>query len=168
MNRLLLAIQAFLKAFKAPQATKAFLESANLPVQKEPLKKNASTQSHLQLLALLQQSGRFIDFLQEDISQFNDAQVGAVVRSIHAGCQKTIEEQVTVRPVMDQAEGSKITVPAGYDAAEIKIVGKVMGQPPFHGVIVHRGWRAHKKALQIKVGEYNQEVIAPAEIEVQN
>jgi hypothetical protein len=40
----------------------------------------------LQILALLQRDGRLIDFLMEDIRAYGDAQVGAAVRDVHAGC----------------------------------------------------------------------------------
>src|SRR4051812_9875585 len=40
-----------------------------------------------QMLALLQRDGRLIDFLMEDVAPYADAQVGAAVRSVHAGCR---------------------------------------------------------------------------------
>lgn len=49
----------------------------------------ASTDSALQLLALLQKEARLIDFLQEEVSQFSDEEVGAAARVIHSGGQKS-------------------------------------------------------------------------------
>ena len=120
----------------------------------------------MRLLALLQQSGRLIDFLKEDIAAFSDEQVGAAVRKIHQDCRQSLEELVTIRPVMEENEGAKVKIAAGYDASHIKIVGKVKSDPPFTGVIVHRGWKAHKRSLPKKVGEQANEVLCPAEIEV--
>lgn len=157
-----LAIKAFLKAFKNPEQAKKFIDGKTdtkaIAEQVDP--------SHLRLLAILQQSGRLIDFLKEDISHFNDGQVGAAVRKIHADCNKSLEDLVTIRPVMEQAEGSVVKVAQGYDPSTIKVVGKVKGEPPFSGVLVHKGWKAHKRSLPKKVGDYSTDIIAPAEVEI--
>ena len=39
----------------------------------------------LRLLALLQQEGRLVDFLEEDLAPYSDVQVGSAVRAIHGG-----------------------------------------------------------------------------------
>lgn len=165
---LILACKAFIKALRNPKAAVLFLEDKNIQdgakeSHRAPLE---TDQSHLRLLALLQHSGRLIDFLKEDISSFDDAQIGAVVRKIHQDCSKSLEEVVTIRPVMDENEGAKIIIPQGYDPARIKIVGNVNGQPPFNGVLIHRGWKAHKRSLPKKLGEQSGDVISPAEVEV--
>lgn len=157
--RLWLAVKAFFKALREPQKVQILLDDQS---QSEEI----ADPSHLRLLALLQQSGRLIDFLKEDISSFSDAQVGAAVRKIHQDCSHSLEDLVTIRPVVDEVEGASITVPAGYDASLIKIVGKVNCEPPFKGVIVHRGWKAHKRSLPKKVGTQANEVLCPAEVEV--
>jgi len=126
----------------------------------------SASDAHLRLLALLQQSGRLIDFLKEDISSFDDAQIGAVVRDIHLNCSKTIEELVTIRPAIEEIEGQSITVAAGYDPLKIKLTGNTAEGPPFSGVVVHRGWKAHKISLPKKSGEQANEIVAPAEIKV--
>lgn len=156
---LLLAFKAFFKAFKDPQKTKEFVEDTCLEA-------DVQDQAHLRLLAILQHSGRLIDFLKEDISQYNDAQVGAAVRKIHQDCSKTLEETVTIRPIRDENEGDKIKVNLGYDPALIKVVGKVKGEPPFTGTLMHKGWKAHKRSLPKKIGEQQNDVICPAEVEV--
>jgi hypothetical protein len=159
--KLTLALKAFLKAFKDPKAVEQFLEvKALLP---PPSK---GDQSHLRLLSMLQQSGRLVDFLEEDISNFNDAQVGAAVRKIHEQCKKTLEDIVTVRPIFEEKEGATITVPEGYNPSEIKVVGKVKGEPPFKGVLRHKGWKAHKLSLPKEISELSREVICPAEVEI--
>lgn len=156
------AIKAFIKAFKEPEKAEQFI---NDTYTKEI---DYSDQSHLRLLNYLQQSGRLIDFLKEDISAFSDAQVGAAVRKIHQDCAQTIEELITIRPLKDEQEGSVVNVPKGYNPSEIKVVGKVKGEPPFTGLLVHRGWKAQKRSLPKKTGEPSVDVICPAEVEVKS
>lgn len=163
---LMLAFKAFFKALKEPKKAQLFLEEMS-PQGVGAMVTGATTDhSHLRLLALLQQSGRMIDFFKEDISTFTDAQVGAAVRKIHQDCSQSLEELVTIRPVMEENEGSTIKVPVGYDPTQIKIVGQVRGDPPLSGVIRHRGWKAHKRSLPKKVGEQSSDIICPAEVEV--
>lgn len=157
----LLAIKAFIKAWKEPTKAQTFLDESTKRLDSQP-----SDHSHLRLLALLQQSGRLIDFFKEDINDFTDAQIGAAVRQIHQDCSKNLEELVTIRPLMPEKEGSTVSVPKGYDPAAIKISGKVKGEPPYTGIVVHQGWKAHKKSLPQKMGEQASEIICPAEIEI--
>jgi hypothetical protein len=156
------------RLFKAFKAFYDVLVGNNCDVKKieEPQKcyEGKMDPSHLQLLALLQHSGRFIDFLKEDITNYSDADIGVAVRKIHADCADCVEQLVTIRPLIDENEGSKITVGVGYDPTTIKLVGNVK-EPPFTGIVVHRGWRAHKKSLP-KASNLTHEVIAPAEIEI--
>lgn len=160
--RLWLAIRMFFKALSQPQEVQKFLAP-----KAEAVPSNAGEdRSHLRLLALLQQTGRWIDFLKEDITAYSDEQVGAAVRQIHRDCGKLIEEVVTIRPIRDEKEGSLITVPVGYDPAQMKVVGKLKGEPPYSGVLTHQGWKAHKRSLPKQTSGVASEVIAPAEIEV--
>jgi len=134
-----------------------------VPVSSQP----SSTASALQLLAILQREGRLIDFLQEDLSLYEDEQIGAAVRSIHAGCKGALESHVKLEPVVSDEEGSTITVAPGFDAHSIRLTGNVAGEPPFRGVVRHRGWRAVKVDLpQTMAGQNTQSVVAAAEIEV--
>jgi Domain of unknown function (DUF2760) len=157
-----LAFKAFIKALKEPAKAERFLADAT------PKHEDSSDLSHLRLLHYLQQAGRLVDFLKEDIGSFSDAQVGAAVRKIHQDCAQAVEELVTIRPLKDEQEGSIIQVPKGYNPAEIKVVGKVKGNPPFTGLLVHRGWKAQKRSLPKKTGEQTPEVICPAEVEVKS
>lgn len=156
--KLVIAIKAFFKAFTNPEKALEFL-SEEKPVQ------SADT-SHLRLLCMLQQTARLIDFFKEDISSFDDAQVGAAVRKIHQDCSKALEEFVTIRPVMEEGEGDKIHIPKGYDPKKIKVIGKVKGEPPYSGVLVHKGWKAHKRSLPKQISEQAHDVLCPAEVEV--
>jgi hypothetical protein len=160
---LFIAFKAFWKALKNPAEGKKFLETDSTTA---PQKSLPSEPSHLRLLSLMQESSRLIDFLKEDLSSFDDLQVGAAARKVHEECAKCLEELVTLRPLMEEREGSQVTILQGYDPTAIKVVGKIKGQPPYTGVLVHKGWKAHKRSLPKKTGEDSAEVICPAEVEV--
>jgi len=151
-------------------AWKAFIAAWNNPTEKPETTATAPTQtadtSHLRLLTMLQSSGRLVDFLKEDISDYSDAQVGAAVRKIHEECAKSLEDTITIRPVMAENEGTTVKVPPGYDASCIKVVGKIKGEPPYTGVLVHKGWKAHKRSLPKNLSTESSDIICPAEIEV--
>lgn len=161
MGRFMNACKAFIKAWQEPQAAELFLQG-NLTVER----RDEGDIAHLRLLALLQSKGRLIDFLKENIDSFDDAQVGAAVRNVHKECGKLLDEIVTLKPLIDAEEGQTIDVPKGYDATTIKMVGEIKGEPPYKGIIIHRGWRAIKRSLPKKLGEVTSDVVTPAEIEV--
>jgi hypothetical protein len=119
----------------------------------------------LRLLALLQQEGRLVDFLEEDIEPYADAQVGAAVRAIHAGCRSALHQRMRIERIYAQDDGTPVEVEAGFDASEVRLTGNVHGSPPFHGVLQHGGWRVADVALP-KSGGVDAAVLAPAEVEV--
>jgi hypothetical protein len=162
-----LAIKCFFKAFKDSKAAEKFISSEKEKKEQKLETKEKEEHSHLRLLYLLQNSGRFIDFLKEDIASYNDAQVGAAVRKIHENCGKSLEDYITIRPILEEAEGSSITIPHGFDPTEVKVVGNVKGEAPFQAKLRHKGWKAHKLSLPQQLGEQKQEILAPAEVEVQ-
>ena len=117
----------------------------------------------VELLAAFQREGRLVDFLREEIDGFPDAQVGAVVRSLHKGCGQVLKQYSKLEPILGSAEGDKVTVEAGFDPAAILLVGKVQGDPPFEGILRHHGW----KLTSVKLPELkNKEVVLPAEVEL--
>jgi hypothetical protein len=120
----------------------------------------------LQLLGLLQREARFIDFVQEDVAAYADADVGAAARVVHEGCRKVLRDNFTISPIRDEAEGSRVTLPEGFDAAAIRVTGKVVGQPPFHGSITHRGWRVVDTRLPKLAGSHDLRIVASAEVEL--
>lgn len=121
-----------------------------------------------QLLSIFQREGRFVDFLREDLSLYSDAQIGAAVRSLQENWKKAFKEYLTVEPVFDRPEGSRVTVSGGFDLDSIKLTGDVIGEPPFEGIVVHRGWKLVKVNLPKFTGVSQKEwIISPAEIEVQ-
>jgi hypothetical protein len=92
-------------------------------------------------LAMLQERGRLVDFLMDDINPYSDAQVGAAARVVHAGCKRVLQEHFNIHPLRTEDEGSTVQVPLGYAADEYRLIGKIAGQAPFSGVLVHRGWK---------------------------
>jgi hypothetical protein len=120
----------------------------------------------IQMLGLLQKDGRLIDFLREDIDDYDDSQVGAAVRSIHRDCRKVIDEHFTLEAVMPGEEDAKVTVERGFDPSAIRLIGNVTGEPPFNGVLRHHGWRANNPDLPELPKEGDLDIIAPAEVEL--
>jgi hypothetical protein len=126
---------------------------------------DGSGDAALRLLGLLQQEGRLIDFLEEDIDPYSDAQVGAAVRAIHAGCRSALHQRMRIERIYAQEDGAAVEIPAGFDAGAVRLTGNVHGQPPFHGILQHGGWRASELALPASAG-VDPSVLAPAEVDV--
>ena len=122
----------------------------------------------VQLLALLQRDGRLVDFFSEDIAPYQDAQVGAAVRELHANCRKALAQYVTLEPVIDEEEDRPVTVEEGFDPASVKLVGNVTGRPPLRGLLRHRGWRVAAINLpSLPPPGAGRTIVAPAEVEIQ-
>lgn len=121
------------------------------------------------LLAALQEKGRLVDFLMDDITAFEDAQVGAAARVVHQGCRAVLQEHFDVKPVRDDAEGSRVTVPNDHAADEYRLTGNLSGQTPFSGTLVHKGWRTASVKLPRIIDSAGDRLpsIAPAEVEVE-
>lgn len=122
--------------------------------------------SGLFVLGVLQREGRLVDFLQQEVAGFSDADVGAAARVVHAGCRKVLQQYITVAPVLKEAEGDPVTVPAGFDAQRIRLTGSVAGQPPFRGALRHHGWVATEIKLPTVQESLDPRVLAPAEVEL--
>ncbi|MCD6293453.1 MAG: DUF2760 domain-containing protein [Deltaproteobacteria bacterium] len=120
----------------------------------------------LHLLSLLQREGRLVDFLEENLKDYDDAQIGAAVRSIQENCQKTLKKYLKIEAVIDREEDEEIAVEKGFDASAIKLTGNVSGEPPFKGTLQHRGWRVGQFDLPTLSGSPDPAVIAPAEVEI--
>ena len=136
-----------------------------LPAVK-PLEAPRVDMSALQLLALFQREGRFVDFIQEDVANYTDAEVGGASRSVHAGCRKVLSMYVPLVAVRSESDGAMVTIAAGFDASEVRLVGNVVGSPPFRGALRHHGWRASDVALPTPPASANPSIIAPAEVEL--
>jgi hypothetical protein len=129
------------------------------PVATEP-------QSALQLLSLLQQNGRLIDFLQEDITAYSDQEVGAAARLVHQGCRQILEEYLAIRPVREESEGVRVTLHAGFDASQVRLTGNLVGEAPFTGTLIHRGWRATQVRLPQVAAGHDLKILTAAEVEL--
>ena len=126
----------------------------------------ATDTAALQLLGLLQREARFVDFIQEDVAPYSDAEIGAAARVVHGGCRKLLAEHFTLAPVRAEAEGSRVTLAAGFDAAAVRLAGNVVGQAPFTGQLTHRGWRATDVRLPQLTDARAAAIIAQAEVEL--
>lgn len=130
----------------------------------EPVEKRHA--SGLRMLSLLQREGRLIDFLQEDVAAFSDAEIGAAARVVHGGCKKALNEHLTMEPILKEAEGASVSVPAGFDAQRIRVTGNVAGQPPFRGTLKHHGWAVTAVRLPAVSDSIDPRVLAAAEVEL--
>ncbi|MBK1877840.1 DUF2760 domain-containing protein [Pelagicoccus mobilis] len=166
-----LALWLVLKAVTAGEVPKAE-EEAVVPPTPEPIApppapKNAAEAEVVAVLASLQNKGRLVDFLMDDISKYSDAQVGGAARVVHQGCKAAFSEMFTVEPVATEAEGAKVTVPV--DAGEMyRLSGSIKDDGPHSGTLVHKGWKASKVNLPrvIKNEDGQLPAIAPAQVEV--
>lgn len=128
--------------------------------------KQATPDAALQLLALLQKEARFIDFVQENVAQYSDAEIGAAARVVHEGCRKVIGQAFELAPVRTETEGSRLTLPKGFDAASVRLAGNIVGEPPFTGTLVHRGWRVEHIRLPKVAEGHDSRIVAQAEVEL--
>ncbi len=164
------ALKCFFKIWFSGETAgkvKAALDGAALPEPAQPRTVSAGGErGAARLLAVLQREGRLVDFLLEDVASYEDAQIGAAVRGVHAGCRKVLDEFVNLEPVMAGDEGSSAKVEPGFDASAIRLVGDVQGEPPYRGTLAHHGWRAASLKLPELPESMDPMVIAPAEVEV--
>lgn len=131
-----------------------------------PKLREAPTDAALQLLGLLQREGRLVDFLQEDMSAYTDAQVGAAARVVHDQCKRALDSHLRLERIRTESEGSRISVPRGFEPSTLRLLGNVVGEPPFSGALAHAGWRAtHIELPKLSEG-HDVQVIAPAEVEL--
>ena len=138
-------------------------------VVEKVVEKTVTAPSHtaaLQLLGLLQREARFVDFVQEDTASYSDADIGAAARVVHEGCRKVLRAHFTIAPVRSEAEGSRVTLAAGFDATEVRLTGNVVGQAPFTGTLGHRGWHVTDTRLPQLTDDKAAAVLAQAEVEL--
>jgi hypothetical protein len=156
-NRFVLSLKTFWRVLTDPEFASRV----------EPLFSRAPTGPDLRVLAVLQRDGRLIDFLEEDLDGYSDAQIGAAVRDIHRGCRKSLHEYLTIEPIIDAPEEQAVTVPSDFDPAAIRLVGNINGSPPFQGVLKHHGWRVRSVQLPVLPATRDDtSVLSPAEVEI--
>jgi len=131
-----------------------------------PSPEGISRRTALQLLSVLQREGRLVDFIEEDLTGFPDAAVGAAARTVHAGCKRAIQELFRLEPVLVEPEGATVEVAPGFDPAAVRLTGNVVGKPPFRGSLRHHGWRARDVKLPPPPDGIDPAIVAPAEVEL--
>ncbi|MEI8572063.1 DUF2760 domain-containing protein [Methylomonas sp. LW13] len=136
------------------------------PAPEPVVLKEATPDAALQLLSLLQKEARFIDFIKEDVSAFSDAEIGAAARVVHQGCSKAVSEHFTLAPVSKDPEGNRVTLNKGFDAASFRLTGNIVGEAPFTGTLVHKGWQVTDLRLPKLTEGHNAKIVAPAEVEL--
>lgn len=182
--RIGLAFQLFFKALaggKTADDLQAVLQGksveskpANLPSpevkpapEPKPIPKPAPPpQSEaITLLATLQREARLIDLVQEPLEQYPDAQVGAAARDVLRDTRKVLERICGIQPLLAEAEGTKVEVPADASPMRWKISGAFSTSK--RGTVVHPGWQATRCQLpQWNGTTADALVIAPAEVDI--
>ncbi|MBL9162794.1 MAG: DUF2760 domain-containing protein [Planctomycetaceae bacterium] len=119
------------------------------------------------LLATLQREARFVDIVNESLDGYSDAQIGAAARNVLRDCAKVLARIFALRPLLDQAEGATVRVPAGYETECYRLTGDLSREPPFAGKLMHAGWQATKCDLPTWTGSGKGAlVVAPAEVQL--
>ena len=136
------------------------------PAPEPVILKEYTPDAALQLLGLLQKEARFIDFIKEDITSYNDADIGIAARVVHEGCNKALNEHFTLAPIRSEQEGGKITLPQGFDASSVRLTGNIVGSAPFTGTLIHKGWQVTTIRLPKLTQGHNAAIIAAAEVEL--
>jgi hypothetical protein len=159
-----IAVNSFKKSGK-PVPKKQVRAPAVSAAEREAQEQNQQ-RLFLHLLSVLQREGRLVDFFSEDLNLYEDAQIGGAVRAIHENCKKVVNKSLALEAVIDRSEGEEIRVEPGFDPDAIKLTGNVTGEPPFTGILRHKGWRTRKLELPALSGVQDARIIAPAEVEI--
>jgi hypothetical protein len=174
-RRALIAFGSFRRILKDPDfagAVASLSKGGGAPATARPAAPapvplaTAAPDAALLLLGLLQKEGRLVDFLQEDIKGYSDQEIGAGARVVHQGCQKVLRDYFQIAPVRAEPEGSRVTLAPGFDSAAVRPTGNVVGDPPFTGALVHRGWRVTETRLPQVIPGHDLKVLAAAEVEL--
>ena len=161
----LFAAKVYAPQLEAPKASEPREEKIVERIVEKPHEGPPPTDAALQLLSLLQREGRLVDFLEEDVASFSDADIGAAARVVHSGCRKALRDHVKLEPLRTEEEGAKVTL-AEASPNEVKLTGNVQGKGPHTGVLRHRGWRVVDVQLPIAVAGHDARVVAQAEVEL--
>jgi hypothetical protein len=164
---------AYARELQSPRALSPAAPPAPAPApppsrapEPKPEPPTPSADAALQLLSLFQREGRLIDFLEEDVASFPDADIGAAARVVHAGCRKALREHLELEAIRTEEEGARVTLPEPLDAASVKLTGNVQGKGPFTGTLRHKGWRAASIRMPTAVAGHDPRILAQAEVEL--
>jgi hypothetical protein len=156
------------KRISAPAQPVEIAAPSPVPVPIQP-PTPAANQAQAEIVAffgLFQEKGRLVDFLMEDITPYEDAEVGAAARVIHQGGRQVLQEYFHITAISEAAEGTEVTVPAGYSTDQYRLIGKLTGEPPFTGTLLHKGWKTEFVKLPRVLNTDRLPSIAPAEVEL--
>ncbi len=180
MSRLVTAWQAFWSILRSPERAAAWgalcrppppaaAGAATSPVAvaaAAPPPASAIPADAVFTLVLLQREGRLVDFLQEPLDGFSDAQVGAAARQIHDDCRRVLQQVFGMEPLRSEPEGSQVSLPAGFDPRQVRLTGSTTAGAPYTGTLRHRGWRVTRVAFPQRHESLDPAVVCAAEVEV--
>lgn len=165
------SVGALFKDLSFESAGKKATGSGEGPKKKDFVEKRLEQERQkrlfLHFISVLQREGRLLDFFAEELSVYDDEQIGAAVRSIQEDCKKSVDKYLSLVPVIDKEEGDEVEVEPGFDPNAITLTGNVSGEPPFKGVLRHRGWKAAKNEVPKLSDVQDASIVAPAEVEVE-
>jgi len=168
-SALLGLVVLFFAAKASTQQGAPAVESAPMPPCAPPPPPPRAEAEIVAFLALLQEQGRLVDFVKEDVAGASDQQLGVAARVVHAGCRKVLEEYFEIAAIHTGNEGDNVVLASGYDAAAHRLLGAVPENPPYTGKLIHPGWVARSVKLPRVTGTTDQRpwpVLAPAEVEL--
>jgi hypothetical protein len=150
------------KHLPAPVPAPDFESRAAVPKLEAPVPVIDPRASARVLLALLQREGRFVDFLEQPVDGFSDADVGAAARVVHAGCKKALAGRITVTPILAEDEGARVVL-AGTEE-NVTLAGAARSREGTF-TVVHRGWRLAHDELPTLTAGHDGAVLQAAEVE---
>jgi len=129
---LALAVLVLIAVFVQPRQKAPSRKPVVEPVRAAPIQSEASRADAevVYFLAMLQERGRLIDFLMDDINPYSDAQVGAAARVVHAGCKAILQEHFSIKPVRPEPEGSAVRLQPGIQPTSIGWSARLPGPRP--------------------------------------
>ncbi len=154
---------------KGPVTETPAAQPASEPSKPAQIQTKGSAEAEVvTFLGMLQDKGRFVDFLMEDVADADDAQLGAVARVVHQGCKAVLDEHLKVEPIESAEEGGPVTLTEGYAAQNYRLSGNLSGSAPFSGSLVHKGWKVRSIKLPkvIETAKDSLPPLAPAQVEI--
>lgn len=134
--------------------------------ESEPRGKSPPAQNPaITLLATLQRDARLIDLIQENLDQYQDAQVGAAARPCLKQCRESLNRILKIEKLIDAKENDSVDVPASASAARYRWIGEDVSGGNGSAKLVHPGWQATSIELpQWNGSSEDSQVIAPAQV----
>lgn len=133
------------------------------PASPRPNEPGYSRSDAITLLATLQREARLVDLIQEDLTAYSDAQIGAAARPCLKQCAATLQRVLALRPLEPTPDGTVISVPKDASILRYQWIGEAEGDT---GKLLHHGWQAtHVQLSEWTGGQADQLVIAPAQVQ---